>query len=63
MATFVILTDATNDSHIAVNLDQIRFVRSSSDGTSIIHFDNDHSLPVKESGDDIARLSAKAKWA
>jgi hypothetical protein len=63
MATFVILTDATNDSHIAVDLHQIRFVRLSSDGTSIIHFDNDQSLPVKESGDDIARLSAKAKWA
>jgi hypothetical protein len=63
MATFAILTDANNDTHIAVNLDQIRFVRPSSDGTSIIHFDNDQSLPVKESGDDIARLSAKAKWA
>jgi hypothetical protein len=63
MATFVILTDVTNDSRIAVNLDQIRFVRPSSDGTSIIHFDNDQSLPVTESGDDIARLSAKAKWA
>ncbi len=63
MATFVVLTDATNESHIAVNLDQIRFVRRSSDGTSIIHFDNDQSLPVKESGDDIARLAAKAKWA
>ncbi|MEZ5822326.1 MAG: hypothetical protein R3D82_16130 [Xanthobacteraceae bacterium] len=63
MATFVVLTDAINDSHIAVNLDQIRFVRPSSDGTAIIHFDNDQSLPVKESGDDIARLSAKAKWA
>jgi len=63
MATFVILTDATNDTHIVVNLDQIRFVRPSSDGASIIHFDNDQSLPVKESGDDIARLSAKAKWA
>lgn len=63
MATFVILTDATNDSHIAVNLDQIRFVRPSSDGTSIIHFDSDLSLPVKESDDDIVRLSAKAKWA
>jgi hypothetical protein len=63
MATFAILTGATNDTHIAVNLDQIRFVRPSSDGTSIIHFDDDQSLPVKESGDDIARLSAKAKWA
>lgn len=62
MATFVVLTDATNNSRIAVNLDQIRFVRPSPDGTSIIHFDNDQSLPVKESGDDIARLSAKAKW-
>lgn len=63
MATFAILTDASNDSHIAVNLDQIRFVRPGSDGTSIIYFDNDQSLPVKESGEDIARLSAKAKWA
>ena len=62
MATFAILTDATNDSHIAVNLDQIRFVRPGS-GASIIYFDNDQSLPVKESGEDIARLSAKAKWA
>lgn len=63
MATFVVLTDATNDSQITVNLDQIRFVRPSSDGTSIVYFDNDHSLPVKESGENIARLSAKAKWA
>lgn len=63
MATFVMLTDANNDSHIAVNLDRIRFVRPSSDGTSIIHFDNDQSLTVKERGDDIVRLSAKAKWA
>lgn len=63
MATFVVLTDATDDSHIAVNLDQIRFVRPWSDGTSIIYFDKDQSLPVKESGENIARLSAKAKWA
>ena len=63
MATFVVLTDATNDSPVVVNLDQIRFVRSGSDGTSIIHFDNDQSLSVKESGEGIARLSAKAKWA
>jgi hypothetical protein len=63
MATFVVLTDATNDSQITVNLDQIRFVRPSSDGTSIVWFDNDQSLPVRESGENIARLSAKAKWA
>jgi hypothetical protein len=63
MATFVVLTEATNDCHITVNLDQIRFVRSWSDGTSIIYFDNDQSLPVKETGESIARLAAKAKWA
>ena len=63
MATFVVLTEATNDSHITVNLDQVRFVRSWSDGTSIIYFDNDQSLPVKETGESIARLAAKAKWA
>ena len=63
MPTFVVLTEATNDSHITVNLDQIRFVRSWSDGTSIIHFDNDQSLPVKETGESMARLAAKAKWA
>jgi hypothetical protein len=63
MATFVVLTDSANDSQIAVNLDQIRFVRPSSDGTSIIYFDNDQSLPVKESRENIARLSAKANWA
>jgi hypothetical protein len=53
------LTTATSQSTWI----KIRFVRPSSDGTSIIHFDGDQSLPVKESGDDIARLSAKAKWA
>ena len=63
MATFVVLTEAANDSQIAVNLDQIRFVRPWSDGTSIIYFDNDQSLPVKESSENIARLSARAKWA
>ncbi len=63
MATFVVLTDATNNSQIAVNLELIRFVRPGSDGTSIISFDNDHSLPVKETGENIVRLSAKAKWA
>ena len=63
MATFVVLTSATDDSQIAVNLDQIRFVRPGSDETSIIYFDNDQSLPVKESGENIARLSARAKWA
>jgi hypothetical protein len=62
MPTFVVLT-ATNDSHITVNLDQIRFVYPWSDGTSVIYFDNDQSLPVKESGESIARLAAKAKWA
>lgn len=63
MATFVVLTDAADDSRVEVNLDQIRFVRSCSDGTSIVQFDKGHSLPVKESGEEIARLSAKAKWA
>ncbi len=63
MATFVILTDPTDGSHVAVNLDQIRFVRSSSDQISTVHFDCDHSLSVKESGENIARLSAKANWA
>jgi len=37
MATFAILMDASNDSHIAVNLDQIRFVRPGPDGSSIIY--------------------------
>jgi hypothetical protein len=63
MPTFVVLTEATNDSHITVNLDRIRFVRPWSDGTSVIYFDNDQSLPVKETGESIARLAAKAKWA
>jgi hypothetical protein len=63
MSTFVVLTDSTDDRQIVVNLDQIRFVRPSSNGTSVVHFDKDHSLPVKESGENIARLSAKAKWA
>lgn len=48
MATLAILTDGTNDSHIAVNLDQIRFVRPGSDGALDHLFDNDQSLPVKE---------------
>jgi hypothetical protein len=63
MPTFVVLTDATNGSHITVNLDQIRFVCPWSDGSSVIYFDNDQSLPVKETGESIARLAAKAKWA
>jgi hypothetical protein len=63
MATFVDLTEANNGSHITVNLDQIRFVRPGSDGTSVIYFDNDQSLPVKETRESIARLAAKAKWA
>ena len=63
MPIFVVLTDASNDSHITVNLDQIRFVRPWSDGTSIVYFDIDQSLPVKETGESIARLAAKAKWA
>ena len=63
MATFVVLTEAANDSQIAVNLDQIRFVRPWSDGTSIIYFDNDQALPVRESSENIARLAAKANWA
>ena len=63
MATFVVLTDSGNDSHIAVNLDQIRFVRPGSNGTSIIYFDNEQALPVRESSENIARLAAKANWA
>jgi hypothetical protein len=63
MATFVVLTDGIDDTRIAVNLDQIRFVRPWSDGTSIVYFDNDQSLAVRESGENIARLSAKANWA
>lgn len=63
MATFVILTDSSDGRHLAVNLDQIRFVRSSLDNNSTIHFDCDHSISVKESGENIAQLSAKANWA
>lgn len=63
MATFVVLTDSVDGSHLVVNLDQIRFVRSSSEKLSIIHFDCDHSISVTESGENIARLSAKANWA
>ena len=63
MATFVVLTDPVDGSHLVVNLDQIRFVRSSPEKLSTIHFDCDHSISVKESGENIARLSAKANWA
>ena len=63
MATFVVLTDGTDETRVAVNLDQIRFVRPWSNGTSIVYFDKDLSLAVKESGESIARLSAKANWA
>jgi hypothetical protein len=45
--------DALADAKIAINPDQVRFIRAGSDGRVTVVFDQEHSVTVKGTLEDV----------
>jgi hypothetical protein len=53
MAYFIRLTSAHTDKEVIVNVDTMRYFQSFGDGVTLLHFDKEDSLPVKETVADV----------